>query len=201
MPEMSIQERLLCRSLPWRWFARRVVLPWALQGQSLSGEVLELGSGSGAMAAEILRRFPDVRITATDYDERMVERAAAELAGFGPRARTMRADAAALPFAEGSFDAVVSFLMLHHVGDWERAFRESARVLRAGGRLTGYDLLSARATEGIHRMTRDHGERLIRWNDLTRVLRELPAAEARARRSGLLVRFEVTKAGAAFEAG
>jgi hypothetical protein len=46
MPEMSPFEQGFCRSAPWRWFARGFVVPWALQGQQPSGDVLEIGSGS-----------------------------------------------------------------------------------------------------------------------------------------------------------
>jgi spermidine synthase len=56
MPEMVPLEQRFCRSAPWRWFARHVILPWALQGEPLRGDVLEIGAGSGAMAAELLRR-------------------------------------------------------------------------------------------------------------------------------------------------
>src|ERR1700726_2218728 len=71
----------------------------------------------------------------------MVARARRKLAPFGKRASTQRVDAAALPFADGRFDVVLSFAMLHHVADWERAVAEAVRVLRPGGRLVGYDLV------------------------------------------------------------
>jgi SAM-dependent methyltransferase len=51
-------------------------------------------------------------------------------------------DATALPFGEATFDVVVCFTMLHHVSTPElqdRLFRESRRVLRAGGVLAGSD--------------------------------------------------------------
>ena len=104
MPEMSSVAQLMCRSAPWRLFAGHVVLPWALQGHELGGDVLEIGCGSGAMAAEALRRFPDVRLTATDFDESMVEVARRRLSEFGPRAQVRQADATALSFPDSSFD-------------------------------------------------------------------------------------------------
>ena len=62
MPEMSPFEQGFCRSAPWRWFARTVALPWALQDQQLSGDVLEIGGGIDApayqqMIARIERRI------------------------------------------------------------------------------------------------------------------------------------------------
>src|SRR3954463_15021260 len=45
MPTMSRFEATVCRSAPWRLFAGRVVLPWALQGVTPGGDVLEIGAG------------------------------------------------------------------------------------------------------------------------------------------------------------
>lgn len=173
MPEMTTFEQAFCRSAPWRWLARRVVLPWALQGERLSGEVLEIGSGSGAMAAEALRRFPDVRLTATDYDDSMVEVARDRLRGFGDRVDVKHADATQLPFPDESFDAVLSFIMLHHVIEWEKALAEAVRVLRPGGRLLGFDLLDSPSMHWFHRAERSP-HRMMRWEELRRETRELP---------------------------
>src|SRR5438045_2251064 len=103
MPEMTRVAQLMCRSAPWRFFAGRVVLPWAMQRQELAGEVLVIGCGSGAMAAETLRKHPAIRLTATDLDDSMVDAARTGLAEFGPRAEVRQADATALPFRDGSF--------------------------------------------------------------------------------------------------
>jgi ubiquinone/menaquinone biosynthesis C-methylase UbiE len=173
MPEMTGFEQAFCRSAPWRWFARNMVLQWALQGERLSGDVLEIGSGSGAMAAALLERFADVRMTATDYDDSMVEFARDRLREFGDRVEVKQADAAELPFAAESFDAVVSFIMLHHVIDWEKAIAEAVRVLRPGGRLLGFDLLDSPSMHWLHRAERSP-HRMMRWDELRRKIQELP---------------------------
>ncbi len=193
MPEMSPVAQLMCRSAPWRLFAGHVVLPWALQGHELRGDVLEIGCGSGAMAAEALRKYPDVRLTATDFDESMVEVARRRLSEFGSRAEVRQADATALPFPDGSFDVVLSFIMLHHVLQWERAFAETARMLRPGGRLIGYDLLGDGAGRILH--GREQSTRLMRHVELRQVLDGLAGVGAVTTPAfgGLVARFTAQK--------
>lgn len=150
MPVMSAIEGAFCRSAPWRSFARRKVLPWALDGHPLSGDVLEIGGGSGAMAAGVARTFPDIRLTVTDVDTAMVDVARSRLSSYG-NVTVEAADVTALPFADASFDAVTSYLMLHHVINWVEALAETARVLRPGGAIIGYDLTGTRIARWVHK--------------------------------------------------
>ena len=189
MPEMSKVAQFLCRSAPWRAFAGHVVLPWAVQGNELRGAVLEIGCGSGAMAAEVLRRHPDVHVTATDFDQSMVDAAGRRLSEFGSRVEVRQADATALPFQDGTFDVVLSFIMLHHVLEWELAVAEMARVLRPNGNLIGYDLLD----DGPGRIIngREKGTRFMRPVELRQVLDEMPDVTAVLKPAfgGLALRF------------
>jgi ubiquinone/menaquinone biosynthesis C-methylase UbiE len=173
VPAMSRIEQTFCRSAPWRLVTQRLLLPWALHGAGLSGEVLEIGGGSGAMAEQVLERFPEVRMTITDYDEGMVASARERLARFGERVTVRTADATSLPFGDARFDALLSFIMLHHVLDWERALAEAVRVLRPGGTLAAYDLLSTGPTRWIHRIDGSRN-RLMDLRELERRLSDLP---------------------------
>lgn len=144
--ELQGFERWLLRSPAWRLMAQRVVLPWALAAGQLpeSGEVLELGTGGGFNAEVLLRRFPDWRLRATDYDPAMVELAARRLGRLGLRARLEVADATQLRYPDASFDAVVSILVWHHVENWRAANRELRRVLKPDGRALLADIFGHR---------------------------------------------------------
>ncbi|HEX8003629.1 MAG TPA: class I SAM-dependent methyltransferase [Mycobacteriales bacterium] len=187
---MSRGEAVFCRSAPWRAFAARVVLPWATRGATPRGEVLEVGAGSGAMAEAMLRRWPDVRVTATDVDPDMVAAAAARLP---ERGTAEVADATALPFADGSFDAVVSFLMLHHTIRWEDVVAECARVLRPGGVLLGYDLLDTRTARVIHRVDGSPHRLLSQGALRMELVRRFSGAEVSRALLGQVARFRATR--------
>ena len=189
MPIMSTLESAFCRSGPWRSFARRTVLPWALDNHPLVGDVLEIGGGSGAMAAGAARTFGDVRLTVTDVDQAMVHAARTRLAAY-PRVNVEKVDVTALPFGSGSFDMVTCYLMLHHVVDWEDALVEVSRVLKPGGTFIGYDLTDTRFARWTHRVD-GSPHRMIAPNDLADELAHAGLREVSVRQSfgGHLMRF------------
>ena len=193
MPTMSRFEATVCRSAPWRQFAGRVVLPWALQGVAPDGDVLEIGAGSGAMAAEMLSMFDDITLCATDFDEAMVAVERERLAPFGDRVECRQADTTALPFDDDSFDTVVTWLMLHHTVEWEKALAEMARVLRPGGQLIAYDILAIEPIERLHGGD-DEDHRFIRKEQLKPVLDALPleGVDVRVGIGGFVARFRAT---------
>jgi ubiquinone/menaquinone biosynthesis C-methylase UbiE len=168
MPSMSAVERSFCRNPLWGGFARKAVLPWALQGVSPAGELLELGSGSGAMAAGTVQTFPDLTLTVTDIDPGMVRAARQRLRGH-PQVTVSQADVTHLPFEDCRFDVVASYLMLHHVIEWQQALAEAVRVLKPGGTFVGYDLNHTRVAEWIHIVDRSP-YRLIRHDDFAPAL-------------------------------
>jgi SAM-dependent methyltransferase len=147
---MVAAAKWMCTTLPYRLLMGRVVLPWASGELHAAGEALEIGTGSGAMAAQLLAQYPELTLVATDYDAGMVAHATKSLSAFADRATVQRADAAQLPFDDDRFDLVLSFAMLHHVGDWPGAVREALRVLRPGGRFVGYDALDALPVRLLH---------------------------------------------------
>jgi SAM-dependent methyltransferase len=105
-------------------------------------EVLEVGPGPGALAVELARRVPDLRLSGLDVDPAMVElaRARALREGLADRLEFVVGDVAALPFPDASFDLVTSSFSAHHWPDGAAGFGEIRRVLRPGGRAIVYDL-------------------------------------------------------------
>ncbi|MDE3087149.1 MAG: class I SAM-dependent methyltransferase, partial [Acidobacteriota bacterium] len=148
--------------------------------------------GAGAMAHHLVGATPDLRLVVTDVDPEMCAAAAQALEAFASRVTVQEADANSLPFADGSFDFVLSFLMLHHTGDWRRTVREAMRVLRSGGRFVGFDIV---AGAPLHHPKRF--QTLLRRGELDALLASDPAvARARVRPglAGAVVRFVATKA-------
>lgn len=117
----------LGRDGSWR---RRVV---ALAAPPAGGRLLDVGTGTGAIARLAARQHPRLEVVGCDFSPRML-RVAAE-SPFGDAVRWRLADALELPFPDESFDCVTSGYLLRNVTDVGRALREQARVLRPGGRL------------------------------------------------------------------
>jgi SAM-dependent methyltransferase len=97
------------------------------------GRVLEIGAGTGA-------NLPHYRddlesLTLTEPEPAMLRRLRPRVAACRPDALVLRAPAEDLPFDDGSFDVVVSTLVLCGVSDQPRAVRELRRVLVPGGQL------------------------------------------------------------------
>ena len=99
-----------------------------------SGErVLDVAAGNGNVALAAARRGCDV--VATDYVPALLERARERAAAERLLMELREADAEALPFPDGSFDAVVSTFGVMFTPDQERAAAELMRVCRPGGRI------------------------------------------------------------------
>lgn len=101
---------------------------------------LELGCGQGLTTEEILKRFPNVRVVAVDYDVEQVARAQQRLAYFSDRVVVQQGDATALEFPDAHFDAVFACNLFHHIRDYRQALAETARVLKPNGKLYVMDL-------------------------------------------------------------
>jgi SAM-dependent methyltransferase len=90
---------------------------------------LDVGCGPGALAAALMERLGAGSVSAADPSEPFVEAARARV----PGAEVVLASADALPFADESFDAALSQLVVNFMPDAEAGVREMARVTRPGG--------------------------------------------------------------------
>ena len=109
---------------------------------SVTGDVLEIGAGTGA---NFEYYDEGARVIALEPDPHMLKRAEAKLRS---NIELRQAPAEALPFADASFDAVVSTLVLCTVSDPPRALAEIRRVLRPGGKLVFIEHVRAEGMAG-----------------------------------------------------
>jgi ubiquinone/menaquinone biosynthesis C-methylase UbiE len=98
-----------------------------------TGDVLEIGGGTGSNLPYYGEGVSS--LTIVEPEKPMAKRLEKRIAAVGSGAMLLRAPAEDLPFADASFDVVVSTLVLCTVDDQPRALRELRRVLRPGGKL------------------------------------------------------------------
>lgn len=91
--------------------------------------VLDVGSGPGALTAELVRRVGAEAVAAVDPSPPFVAGLSKRLPGVDVRT----AGAEQLPFPDGGFDAALAQLVVHFMTDPAGGLREMARVTRPGG--------------------------------------------------------------------
>jgi SAM-dependent methyltransferase len=146
------QQMMRSRALPlvyerlWRPLAARVLMgaigPGTAEEHRIALEMLDLspadrvldvGCGPGNFTRDFGRAVPEGLAVGVDASETML--AAAVREGGGENLAYVRADAAALPFGDASFDAVCCFAALYLIDEPARAMEEIVRVLAPGGRV------------------------------------------------------------------
>jgi demethylmenaquinone methyltransferase/2-methoxy-6-polyprenyl-1,4-benzoquinol methylase len=109
--------------------------------------VLDLCCGTGDMSFALYRRAaPGVKIVGADFSPAMLERARRKSAGLP--LEWVEADALKLPFADGSFDLVVSAFGFRNLANYDRGLDEICRVLRGGGEIGILDFGEPRGAIG-----------------------------------------------------
>ncbi|MBV9329333.1 MAG: class I SAM-dependent methyltransferase [Chloroflexi bacterium] len=146
---MNAEHLRLCSSLEWAATVEHEILPWAIGTRALGNDVLEIGPGPGLTTDRLRHMFP--RLTAVEVDATLAQALRERLAG--SNVEVVRADGAALPFAEARFSGATCFTMLHHVPSvvsQDRLFGELYRVLRPGSIVVGVDSVASPDWLALH---------------------------------------------------
>lgn len=104
--------------------------------------VIDIGCGPGVDTLAMAGRMRNGGfVVGVDYDADMLQAAATGMAGTGIESAVhlLRADAAALPFQSGAFDACRCERLLQHVANPHRVIAEMMRVLKSEGRIAVAD--------------------------------------------------------------
>ncbi len=98
--------------------------------------------GTGVLTMPHYASLPKSEITCLDYSEHMMANAKKRAAAMGlSNVAFVQGDVGALPFANESFDLVLSLNGFHAFPDKDAAFRETCRVLKPGGVSWGWAFL------------------------------------------------------------
>jgi demethylmenaquinone methyltransferase/2-methoxy-6-polyprenyl-1,4-benzoquinol methylase len=128
-PTYDLMNRLMTFGQDQRW--RRELID--LCNLPPHGRLLDVGTGTGDIAYETLRSRPATAAFGADFTYEMMAAGVGKEPGI--TVPFTQADVYALPYADESFDAVVSGFLIRNVVDRVAAFREMARVTRPGGRV------------------------------------------------------------------
>jgi demethylmenaquinone methyltransferase/2-methoxy-6-polyprenyl-1,4-benzoquinol methylase len=107
---------------------------------SPSADVLDVATGTAAVAIELARRY-GCTVVGIDQSAEMLQagRQRVDRAGLADRIRLVEGRAETLPFPDGSFDGLTFTYLLRYVDDPAETLRELARVVRPGGSIASLE--------------------------------------------------------------
>jgi len=137
-------DRIILALIPHYQTMIRVLVDAVPFSRSEPIRVMDLGCGTGTVAAQVLDVFPNARITCLDVAENMIAIARTKLAAH-PQVNFIAADFSDLEFC-GEHDAIISSLALHHLatdGDKQKVYRRIYGSLTPGGVFYNADVVLA----------------------------------------------------------
>ena len=141
MTYSTLPGKAICR-IVWNMDREKNIdyLERALSGvpEDFSGRLLEVPVGTGVLTMPVWQSLPQAEITCLDYSPDMMASAQEKAKRLGiANVAFTQGDVGALPFADESFDIVLSLNGFHAFPDKEAAYRETYRVLKKGGTFCG----------------------------------------------------------------
>ncbi|WP_159789569.1 class I SAM-dependent methyltransferase [Sodalinema gerasimenkoae] len=124
-----------------------------------SATVLDVGTGPARIPILLCHRRPQWTVTAIDLSHNMLKLGATHVAKaeLGDRIRLDYADAKSLPYADASFDLVISNSIIHHLENPLPCLRELRRVLKPQGSLFLRDLVRPEDLAKVERLVQQLG--------------------------------------------
>jgi len=122
------------------------------------GRILDLGCGPAQVPLLICERCPDSTVLGLDLAHHMLRVARRNVAAspHAGRVELLHGDAKSVGLEDGSFDAVCSNTILHHIPDPRPFLREAARLVRPGGALLIRDLFRPATRERLEELVALH---------------------------------------------
>jgi len=130
-PRYDRLNRLLSGGVDTAW--RREAVREALADDPV--RVLDVATGTADLALMLKRARPQADVVGVDFAEAMLAVGRTKVRRAGLELPLLYADALALPFEDGRFDALTVAYGLRNFADVEAGLREMRRVLRTGGRV------------------------------------------------------------------
>jgi len=122
------------------------------------GTILDVGTGTAQIPIELCRQSHTASVVAIDLSDEMLKigRHNAAVAGFAERICLERMNASAMSYSGGTFAAVISNSIIHHIPKPAACFAEIVRVARTGATVFVRDLMRPDSGEDVDRLVDLH---------------------------------------------
>jgi ubiquinone/menaquinone biosynthesis C-methylase UbiE len=122
------------------------------------GAILDVGAGTAQIPIELCRQHSTVTVLAIDLARHMLDVGERNVAaaGLAERIRLQLVDAKRMPYADGSFVALISNSIVHHIPEPAAVVAEIVRVVRSGGLIFVRDLLRPADDAAVRRLVKQY---------------------------------------------